>query len=183
MRTRPTQFGARENTASSRQHAPRLAEDPTAPSSNPLTTKFALPTRIPEPSIHHERGTGRTHCQAAGRGHKGERGEKQRFESSAPETAHIGWQGTSVRAARGVRGGCKVVRQHPCQNAPALRPTGKRSRLSNRGALVFPHNRAGRMAALSYKFKLPIRPLELGESRANVQADALSAGLCSTRTT
>jgi len=36
MRTRPTQFGARENTASSRQHAPRLAEDPTAPSSNPL---------------------------------------------------------------------------------------------------------------------------------------------------
>ena len=36
MRTRPTQFGARENTASSRQHAPRLAEDPTTTSSNSL---------------------------------------------------------------------------------------------------------------------------------------------------
>jgi excisionase family DNA binding protein len=34
MRTRLTQFGARENTASLRQHAPRGAEDPTTPSSN-----------------------------------------------------------------------------------------------------------------------------------------------------
>jgi len=36
MRTRLTQFGARENTASLRQHAPRLAGDPTTPSSNTL---------------------------------------------------------------------------------------------------------------------------------------------------
>ena len=28
MKSRPTQFGERENTASSRQHAPRLAVDP-----------------------------------------------------------------------------------------------------------------------------------------------------------
>ena len=182
MRTRLTQFGARENTASSRQHAPRLAEIPRPPRQIPFYEACITETHR-EPSVHHEGGPGRTHCQAAGRGHRGERGARINDESPAPETAHFSRQGTRVRAARGVRGGCRVARQHPCENAPALRPTGKRSGLSNRGSLVFPHNRAGRMAALSYKFKLPIRPLELGESRANVQADALSAGLCSTRTT
>jgi hypothetical protein len=35
MKPRPTQFGARENTASSRQHAPRLAVSPS--SSQPAT--------------------------------------------------------------------------------------------------------------------------------------------------
>ena len=31
MKTRPTQFGVRENTASSRQHAPRLAASSSSP--------------------------------------------------------------------------------------------------------------------------------------------------------
>lgn len=31
MKTRPTQFGVRENTASSKQHAPRLAVSPSLP--------------------------------------------------------------------------------------------------------------------------------------------------------
>ncbi len=31
MKTRPTQFGVRENTASSRRHAPRLAVSPSSP--------------------------------------------------------------------------------------------------------------------------------------------------------
>jgi excisionase family DNA binding protein len=36
MKTRPTQFGVRENTASSRQHAPRRAVNPLILASDPL---------------------------------------------------------------------------------------------------------------------------------------------------
>lgn len=37
MKLRPTQFGVRENTASSRQHAPRLAVSPTSQQSESLS--------------------------------------------------------------------------------------------------------------------------------------------------
>ena len=37
MKTRPTQFDARENTASSRQHAPRLARNASVLQSHPLS--------------------------------------------------------------------------------------------------------------------------------------------------
>jgi excisionase family DNA binding protein len=47
MKTRPTQFGERENTASSRQHAPRLAIRSSAIQTDPLTT-----TEWPEYSVH-----------------------------------------------------------------------------------------------------------------------------------
>src|SRR6266478_9976821 len=41
MKTRQTQFGVRENTASSRQHAPRLAVNPSSP--QPVTAVELLP--------------------------------------------------------------------------------------------------------------------------------------------
>ncbi len=69
-----------------------------------------------------------------------------------------------VRTSLGLRRRCQDVGQYSCQNASTLRPTGKCSRLSNRRPLVFSYVRAGRVAAISDKFKLPIRPLELRRS-------------------
>jgi hypothetical protein len=48
MKSRPTQFGARENTASPRQHAPRLAVDSLPPMSQalPRGLQHHLPTRV-----------------------------------------------------------------------------------------------------------------------------------------
>lgn len=47
MKSRPTQFGVRENTASSRQHAPRLAMNASALQSDPLAA-----TERPDKSTH-----------------------------------------------------------------------------------------------------------------------------------
>jgi excisionase family DNA binding protein len=47
MNSRLTQFGARENTASSRQHAPRLAVDPLSSSHAKITTGSHLQESAP----------------------------------------------------------------------------------------------------------------------------------------
>ena len=47
MKPRPTQFGVRENTASSRQHAPRLAMNASVLQSDPLSA-----TERPDKSTH-----------------------------------------------------------------------------------------------------------------------------------
>ena len=47
MNSRPTQFGVRENTASSRQHAPRLAVDPLSSSHTTIMSSSQLQEPAP----------------------------------------------------------------------------------------------------------------------------------------
>lgn len=61
MRSRPTQFGVRENTASPRQHASRVASNSLSniahfveerPGAQPTSSRNAPPLRVPEKPLH-----------------------------------------------------------------------------------------------------------------------------------
>ena len=81
MKPRPTQFGARENTASSRQHASRLGVDVR---SNPTCVDVGSPaTRLISPQIHSSEAVRKTTSNATPQ--HGATGEEERdvSESSA----------------------------------------------------------------------------------------------------
>lgn len=183
MKSRSTQFGARENTASSRQHAPRLAVDSMPRSSNTLlrSSHYRDAPANPAFSTKEEQDALIAKPLDAATGER-----EERSSDSNPQSRKQLISVDRTPAFELLMGCEETARLLGNIHVKTLQRYARQGSVPGYrigGHWYFRYNRAGRMAALSYKFKLPIRPLELGESRANVQADALSAGLCSTRTT